>query len=132
MPAYVQVQKDLQQLRAQYDKETQRAQDEFNAKYEEFLESYNSLAPSIRRKRQVELQQLMESNVKFREEAQRLLRQAEQDAMLPLQQIIEDAVGTVAEERGCIIVLNTDSNACPYINPAVSEDITSYVSNALK
>ena len=123
---------ELDRLRAQYDKETQRADEEFNAKYEEFLDNYGTLATSIRRKRQTELQQTMEANVRFREEARRLLRQAEDDAIAPLQQKIDAVLSSYAAQNGFDVVLNTDSNACPYLNPAISVDITSSLSDILK
>jgi len=132
MPAYHQVQEDLKALRTQYANETQRADEEFNAKYEEFLDSYSSLATSIRRKRQTELQQSMETNVKFREEAQRLLRQAEEDAIAPLQQKINAAVRSIAATMDVDVVLNTDGNACPYLNPNTSADITQKLIDQLK
>lgn len=128
---YKQAQEEIHKLRLQYDKEIQRAEDEFNAKYEEFLDSYSSLAPSIRRKRQVELQQMMESNVNFREEAKRLLSQAEEDAIHPIQVKINAALGTIAAQQGLSFILNTDSNAAPYINPGISEDVTSKLLNIL-
>lgn len=132
MPEYLQAQEDLKNLRAQYDKETQRADEEFNAKYEEFLDSYSTLATSIRRKRQTELQQSMETNVKFREEAKRLLRQAEEDALTPIQQKITDVVRSLAATMGVDVVLNTDGNTCPYLNPNTSEDITQKLIDLLK
>ena len=132
MPEYQQAQDELNNLRAQYDKEAQRADEEFNAKYEEFLDSYSTLATSIRRKRQTELQQTMESNVRFREEAQRLLRQAEEDAMTPVQQKLNDAIRSLAATLNVDVVLNTDSNACPYLNPNTSVDITPQLLEQLK
>lgn len=132
MPEYIQAQKELDQLRLQYDTETQRAEQEFNTKYEEFLDNLSTLAQSIRRKRQAELQQLMESNVKFREEANRLLRQAEDDAIAPLQQRIDDALKAVATTHQFIIILNTDSNACPYIDSSISEDVSTLITQYLE
>lgn len=132
MPEYIQAQKELDQLRLQYDTETQRAEQEFNTKYEEFLDNLSTLAQSIRRKRQAELQQLMESNVKFREEANRLLRQAEDDAIAPLQQRIDAALKAVATTHQFIIILNTDSNACPYIDSSISEDVSTLITQYLE
>lgn len=132
MPEYIQAQKELDQLRLQYDTETQRAEQEFNTKYEEFLDNLSTLAQSIRRKRQAELQQLMESNVKFREEANRLLRQAEDDAIAPLQQRIDAALKAVATTHQFIIILNTDSNACPYIDSSISEDVSALITQYLE
>ena len=42
---YRQAMADVEQLRAQYERETQRAEKEFNTKYEEFLDNVTTLAP---------------------------------------------------------------------------------------
>ena len=104
-----------------------RSEDEFNAKYEEFLEAQRDLVPSILRKRQAELQDMMDKNTAFRAEARRLLAQAESDAYAPLHAKLKAAIGEVAAEQGLAFVLNTDNNACPYINPAMGVDVTSLV-----
>lgn len=132
MPEYRVAQEDLARLRAQYDEETKRAEEEFNVKYEDFLDNLSTLATSIRRKRQTELQQLMESNVRFRDEAKRLLLQAEDDAMSIVQKRLNEVLAEVAHSNGYTIILNTDSNACPYIDPLLGEDVTDIVKEALK
>lgn len=132
MSEYRMAQVELDKLRAQYEEETKRAEEEFNAKYEDFLDNLSTLATSIRRKRQTELQQMMEINVNFRNEAKRLILQAEEDVMAPVKKHLNDAIAVAARDNGFIVVLNTDGNACPYIDPAWGEDITPYIINALK
>ena len=66
MPEIEQAQKSLETLRSKYDVEMKRSEDEFNAKYEEFLEAQRDLVPSILRKRQAELQDMMDKNTAFR------------------------------------------------------------------
>lgn len=73
MPEYNAAMKNLKELKAKYDSEMKRVEDEFNNKYELFLEGQSDFAPSIRQKRQAELQELMEKNMAFKEEARRLL-----------------------------------------------------------
>lgn len=132
MPACRQAQSGLRQLREQYDAEARRAEAEFNAKYEEFLDALPSLAPSIRRKRQSELQQLVSANVTFRDEARRLLSQAEADAMLPLGRKIDDAAAAIAAERGYVAVLNKDAGAVTFVSPALADDITAELAGKLR
>ena len=124
MPEIEQAEKSLETLRSKYDVEMKRSEDEFNAKYEEFLEAQRDLVPSILRKRQAELQDMMDKNTAFRAEARRLLAQA---AYAPLHAKLKAAIGEVAAEQGLAFVLNTDNNACPYINPAMGVDVTSLV-----
>ena len=61
MPEYTLAQNDLAQLKEQYAQEADRAEKEFNTKYEEFLNDLKSLTPTIRRKRQEELQYTVKS-----------------------------------------------------------------------
>ena len=60
MPDYQLVQKSLSELRAQYEAEQQRVEQDFNIKYEEFLEGQRDFPESILRKRQTELKELLE------------------------------------------------------------------------
>ena len=84
MPEYAVAQKNLSDLRAKYDEEMKRAENEFNAKYEEFLETQRDMIPSILYKRQTELQEIMDKNIAFKKEAMRLLEEARKDAYAPL------------------------------------------------
>jgi len=132
MPEYADMQKNLEALRAQYDAEAKRSEDEFNKKYEEFLDGQHDFAPSIMKKRQAELEELMDKNTAFRKEAQRLYRQAEQEALTPLRDKLGQTLQKIGQERGYIFILNTDRDAVPYINTEVGDDITAEVKAALQ
>ena len=77
MPEYAQVQTNLTQLRTQYEAEQQRVADDFNRKYEEFLDGQRSYPKTILQKRQSELQEMLDKNIAFKKESQRLLADAE-------------------------------------------------------
>ena len=117
----------MDNLRRKYDSEMRRAEMEFNSKYEEFLEVQSTLVPTILRKRQTELQDLMEKNVEFRKDAERLLKQAETDAISPVRRRLAAAVAAVGKDQGYAFILNTDNDACPYINPEMGEDATELI-----
>ena len=119
-------------LKTQYDNETKRAEQEFNTKYEAFLDAQRDLAPAIRSKRQAELQELMEKNIAFRAEANRLLDAARTDAEAPLRQKLSQVLAAIGQEKGYAFIINTDGDACPYIDPALGEDILSDVIQRLK
>lgn len=125
MPAYTSVRHHLDDLSGKYDAEMKRAEDEFNNKYEEFLDGQKEFAPSILEKRQAELRDLMEKNIAFREESKRLLAQAEQDAMAPLKANLAAAVRQIGQQQGLAFVLNTDGDAVPYVDTTLGVDITS-------
>ena len=114
-----------------YDAELKRAEEEFNSKYEEFLEVQKDLVPAILRKRQAELQEMMQKNINFKNESQRLLQQAETDAFAPVKVKLNEALTKVGQAQGYAFILNTDGNACPYVNPEMGENATEFVKEAL-
>ncbi|HCD77493.1 MAG TPA: hypothetical protein DEQ27_03965 [Prevotella sp.] len=132
MPDYGLALVNVDKLRTQYDNEIKRAENEFNAKYEDFLENQRSLAPAILDKRQAELQEMLQMNLKFKEEAKRLLKQAEDDAYTPLKNKLNAAVKKIGAERGYAFILNTDNNACPYVDSTKGDDISVLIEDALK
>lgn len=83
MPGYAIAKHHMDDLRLKYDAETKRSEDEFNSKYEEFLDGQRNFAPSILEKRQAELRELMAKNMAFKAESERLLKQAGEDAYAP-------------------------------------------------
>ena len=124
MPEYASAMANIDKLRIQYDAEIKRTEEEFNNKYEEFLEVQSTLAPSIRNKRQVELQDMMNRGIAFKSEAERLLKQAEDDAMAPVRSKLTDAIAQYGRSEGYAFILNSDNNNLPFVNVEYGEDIT--------
>lgn len=131
MPDYVMAQRSIDDLRQKYDAEMKRAEDEFNSKYEEFLDVQKDLVPAILRKRQAELQEMMQKNINFKNESQRLLKQAEADAFAPVKNKLYNALTKIGQAQGYAFILNTDGDACPYVNPEMGEDATELIKEAL-
>jgi Outer membrane protein (OmpH-like). len=132
MPDYVLTQQRLANLRADYDKELKRVEDDFNRKYEEFLDGQKDFPKTILYKRQTELKELMERNVVFKANSRRELAEAERAAMEPLRQQLNGLLAQIAKEHGYALILNTDADACPYIDPLMGEDINQLVHDALQ
>lgn len=132
MPDYAVMQKNLETLRTQYADETKRAEQEFNTKYEDFLEGQKDFAPVILEKRQSELQELLNKNIAFKQEAERLLKQAEADMTAPLKKKLNTVLSKIAKDRGYALILNTDDDALPFIASEYGEDINQFVKNVLK
>ena len=132
MPDYTLVQKNLADLKAQYQTEAKRVEDEFNRKYEEFLEGQREFPKTILQKRQSELQELMQKNIAFKQQGLAELARAEQEAMAPLRIKLIEALGKIGRERGYAFIVDTDQKAMPFINPAMGEDINQTVQDALK
>ena len=132
MPEYAIVQKKMADLRQQFQAETLRVEDEFNRKYEEFLEGQREFPKTILQKRQTELQELMERNIKFKENSQEELSNTEKNLMAPLKIRLIETIGKIGRDRGYAFIVDTDNQALPFINPTMGDDVTQLVQNALK
>ena len=132
MPEYALAQANLNDLKSKYDAETKRVEEEFNRKYEEFLDGQSDFAPTILQKRQTELQELLKKNVAFKAESAKLLKKAETDSFAPLREKLAKVVEKIGAERGLAFILNTDGDACPYINPEMGEDLSQLIKEALR
>ena len=132
MSDYDIVQQKLADLRQQFQDETLRVEDEFNRKYEEFLEGQREFPQSILKKRQMELQELLDKNIAFKENSRKELEKAEQDLMAPLKIRLIEVLGKIGRERGYAFIIDTDVKALPFINPAMGHDLNQQVQDALK
>lgn len=131
MPEYALVQQQMKTLQDQYQAETLRVEDEFNRKYEDFLDGQREFPRTILQKRQTELQELMEKNIEFKQKSRAELAEAERQAMAPLRIRLIELLNTIGRTRGYAFVYDTDTKALPFINPAQGEDINEFVRKSL-
>ena len=127
MKDYAAVQMRMDSLRSAFNAEMQRVEDEFNRKYEDFLEGQKDFPRTILLKRQTELQEMMQKNIAFKQQLQRELTDTEAQLMAPLRIHLNEAIATIAREQGLALVINTDANACPFIEPAMGVDVNELV-----
>ena len=132
MPDYIAAQRNIDDLRTKYDVEMKRVENEFNQKYEQFLEGQHDFAPSILQKRQAELQELMDKNIAFKQKAQQLLKDAETKAYEPVYQRLDTVIQRVGQALGLAFILNTDAHAVPFINTSLGVDVTATIADAVK
>lgn len=132
MPEYTLVEQKLAQLKEQFQAETLRVEDEFNSKYEDFLEGQRDFPRTILQKRQSELQELMDKNIKFKEQGREELAQAEREAMAPLRIRLIEMLSKIGREKGYAFIYDTDTKALPFLNISFGEDINQLVQDALK
>ena len=129
VPDYTELKTNMAQL--QYEAEQKRVENDFNKKYEEFLDGQASFPKTILQKRQSELQEMLDRNIEFKKQSQKMLSEAEANMMEVIKTTINMAVNIIAQERGYAFVLNTDKEAVTFINPALGEDITEAVKQLL-
>ena len=127
MPEYATYQANMQELRDKYEAEQKRVENDFNKKYEEFLDGQASFPKTILQKRQSELQAMLDKNIAFKNESKKLLCKADYEAKAPLKDKLQAALAQIGQERGYIIIINTDVNATPWFNTSMGEDITEAV-----
>lgn len=132
MEEYAQLQRDMAAMRQQYEAEMKRVEDDFNKKYEEFLDGQKNFPKTILQKRQSELQEMMDKNIAFKKESLQLLNDTEKTQMDVIRMMVEMAVKTLGMQRGYAFILNTDADATPWLNPALGDDITEDVKALLK
>lgn len=131
-PAYLAVKQQQADLKAQYEAEAQRMANEFNNKYEEFIEVQRTLAPAILNKRQAELQEMAERGEAFKQDALQHLQQSEQEALAPVMQRLHDTLKQIGDTQAYAFIVNTDNLSMPYINPEQGEDITALLISRMK
>ena len=127
MSEYATVQMRMDSLRSAFNAEMQRVEDEFNRKYEDFLDGQKDFPRTILLKRQTELQEMLQKNLVFKQQLQQELKDTEAQLMAPLRIHLNEAIATIAREQGLALVINTDANACPFIDPAMGVDVNETV-----
>ena len=123
MPDYAVAMSQYAQLEEKYAAETRRVEDDFNAKYEAFLEGQRDFPPTILNKRQSELQELLEKNIAFKNESKRLLAEAKAELMKPLRDKLSNVLSTIGTEQGLAFIINTDNDSCPFINSQMGVNV---------
>lgn len=123
MPDYATAMRRYEQLEEKYSAEAKRVEDEFNAKYEAFLDGQREFPPTILKKRQSELQELLDKNIAFKSESKRLLAEAEAELMAPLRDKLSKVLATVGSQMNLMFIINTDNDACPFVNPKQGFDV---------
>ena len=127
MPEYAAMQNSMAELREKYEAEQKRVENDFNKKYEEFLDGQKSYPKTILQKRQSELQEMLDKNIAFKKESQRLLSQAEEEAMAPIRVRLAEVLDAIGRERGYAFIVNIDEKVALWLNPSLGEDITATV-----
>lgn len=127
MPQYKAMQASMQALREQYEAEARKSEEDFQRKFEEFLQGKDEFPKTILEKRQNELQSILEANAKFRIKVQELLAEAEKSLIADVRAEMNDAIAVVAQDKGVSIVFDLDNGSVPYILSGLAVDLTADV-----
>ena len=127
MPQYKAMQASMQALREQYEAEARKSEEEFQRKFEDFLQGKDEFPKTILEKRQNELQSILEANANFRIKVQELLAEADKSLMADVRAEMNDAIAVVAQDKGVSIVFDLDNGSVPYILSGLAVDLTADV-----
>ena len=133
MPEFAKAQSDIEALDKQLTSELQRTQEEFNKKYQEFLQAIakDSLPANIAERRQKELQDMMQRQEQFQQEAQQQMQKAQADAMAPIYKKLDDAIKAVGAAEGVIYIFDLARTPVAYVNESQSINLTPKVKTQL-
>ena len=132
MAEYAEMQQQMAVMRNAYEAEMKRVEDDFNKKYEEFLDGQKNFPKTILQKRQSELQEMLDKNIAFKNEGLRMLNEQEAQLLENLNQKVKSGIEQVGKTHGYAFILNTDADALPWLNPEMGEDITEEVKALLQ
>ena len=124
MPEYLQSVEEFELLKQRCDVEIERNEQELTRKYVAFLDGQQDFPEPILRKRQKELQQMVDNSVLFRDRLKEWLSQAKDSLLAPHNGIVDEALARVCERMDLAYAINSDEIMYRYVNPKYGEDIT--------
>ena len=127
MPEYAAMEVRVKQLRQKYESEAAYNEQTFKRMFSDFLQGQKDFPQNILLKRQRDLQEEMQKGLKFRQEADSIIRAAEANMIAPIRLMLDDAIAAVGEERGYHCIFNRDSQAVPFVRRSLTEDATPFI-----
>lgn len=124
LPEYQQVCNDYEELKKQCDAEIARNEEQLTRSYVAYLDGQNEFPEPILRKRQKELQELVDKSILFRKELQAWLTAAHDSLYAPLRAKVDDAVSRVCLHNNLAYIIDLDEAGYKFINPTCGFDIT--------
>lgn len=124
LPSYKQATTDYERLCKRCEKEIEHNERELTRQYVAFLDGYRDFPEPILRKRQHELQRLVDNSVNFRKELKVWLAEAKDSLFAPSREALAVAVEKVSVACDLDYVIDTDAAVYKYVNPGKSFDIT--------
>ena len=138
LPQYAQAGEEYELLKQRCQEELDRNEQELTRLYVAYLDGHREFPEPILRRRQNELQQMVDNSVALRAQLKDWLSQARDSLLLPCTEAIDASLARVCAAYSLSYAIDTDIEAYKYINPEfgvditalVIEDITSYASSS--
>lgn len=131
LPQYAVAMDSYEKLKQRCLKEIDHNEQELTRFYVAFLDGQREFPEPILRKRQKELQQMIDNSIMFRNELKAWLRHAKDSLAASSYQLVDSVLPRVCEELSLSYILDIDKGNYKYINPLFGENVTADVLSAI-
>ena len=106
MPEFADMQKQMQEMEANYQKELKVMSDEYEKKYSDFIAQQDSLTENIRLRRMQELEDIQQRSQNFIQVSQQDFQKKQGELLTPIQEKLRNAIAAVGKENGYLYILD--------------------------
>ncbi len=131
LPQYKKATESYEKLKQRCNDEVERNKLELTRNYVAFLSGHRDFPEPILRKRQKELQQMIDNSIAFRDQLRVWLAQARDSLYAPCYKVVDEALQRVCTAMELAYAVDTDNGSYKYINPLLGEEITQDIINAI-
>ncbi|MBQ5731349.1 MAG: OmpH family outer membrane protein [Bacteroidaceae bacterium] len=131
VPQYKEAQKHYDELLKRCEQELVRNEEELTRNYVSFLDGQREFPELILRKRQKDLQDLVDRSIVFRDQVKKWLIQAHDSLFAPVNAIVDNAIARVCMHNELAYVIDIEKGGYLFVNPAMGYDVTTAVVNTI-
>ncbi len=131
MKEYTVAQTELQNMQKQYEDDLKLMQDEIQKKGEDYQREAANLLENVRARREQELNDLYQRYQQSMQDSQLALQKATQEKMGLISEKVMAAVTKLGEAGGYVYIVDISSGTIPFVNNALSTDITAQLKKEL-
>jgi outer membrane protein len=130
MPERATIEKTIQDLQSQWEKELVKMREEFNAKIKEYQDKQATMPESIKQARQSEISEIEQRIATFNQTASTDLQKKQQELFSPVIEKVKKAINEVGTENGYLYIFDLSTQSIIYQSPK-SNDVTPLVKKKL-
>lgn len=130
MPERVTIEKTVNDLQSQWEKELAKMREEYYAKIKEFQDKQDSMPESIKKARQSEIAEIEQRITTFNQTASSDLQKKQQELFTPVIEKVKAAINEVGSENGYLYIFDLSTQSIIYESPK-SNDLTPLVKKKL-
>lgn len=129
LPAVDSAQAKLQRFAAQLQSQSEALINEYQVKLEYYQAHATEMTETVKKDKELELQQLESRIKKFQEEAQSEVEKKQKELLEPIMSNVQGLIKDVAKEKGYDYILDTSSGVVLFFKD--SDDISAFVEKKL-